>query len=800
MQTIAQNGYTQQEIYNALQFKSGAREIKFHYDHLDQYNNKLGDLTNVLSCSIAQAYLDDVKRTAKFSILDDGTINFASDRIRPWARLMMPADARTYSGFSQTLNYIKTAEYLFNADTTTAVHNTGLSGSAFNGTVNGSGGSSVLFGSTAISEGSAVRFQGNTAPAGSGYVTVHNGAQFFDNTSTGATGVSNAWSWSTFLIWTGTATGFGTVDPIFRSADGTLQFSINQTDIYWNVTNAAGGFSGLIHNPYGYNLRHIAFSWSINNQPTVYLNGQAATDTYITIATAYGQPVNTTGDLWIGYGFNGTLDGLTFYNGIISASDVLNLYRSGIGVGPWGSSNYAEWPQGVFLLSSPARASDDNAVITRAIDAYDQEQAYIDDVVTSRYTAQIGTLYINNILGLLMNQPAVNTQLSNLNFWNESAGVAIQNAGASASATMPGATTTSNGGSVTSTSRSYSLANIDFITNMTIPMTGNRLVDMNISSLDQTIVYEFFVAFGTLNARSTINGTVTTYISQPYATSPKWFRMQESRGYFTYQVSSDGINWTVMATIPSPSYLIPFGMGVYDTLTSGTDTAWSVAINNMTLIAYTALTGTNLSPSTAFLKASKDYDPGTTKLAIMNDLLNTIGYESLSYTDMGDPVIKPYVNPNSRPAEYVYADDHTSVMMPAASDSFDIYGVPNQFVYVASNPDQTLYTATYTNSNPLSPSSTVSRGRTIVHYELENDAPDLLTLQTRALNAMVAASQVYDEFTFTTAIMPFHSNNDVMGIAFSVLKLFDKYSEVNWSFDCKDGATMKHVVRRQVQV
>jgi hypothetical protein len=74
MQTIAQQGYTQQEVLDVLQFNGwksiggGSRETTFRYERLDATNFKLADMTNVIDCSINMDFTADVKRTASFTL------------------------------------------------------------------------------------------------------------------------------------------------------------------------------------------------------------------------------------------------------------------------------------------------------------------------------------------------------------------------------------------------------------------------------------------------------------------------------------------------------------------------------------------------------------------------------------------------------------------------------------------------------------------------------------------------------------------------------------------------------------
>jgi hypothetical protein len=62
---------------------------------------------------------------------------------------------------------------------------------------------------------------------------------------------------------------------------------------------------------------------------------------------------------------------------------------------------YAEFPLGVFLLSTPPRKVNAAGAVTRDIEAYDQTQVLLDDKVTARYTIAAGTEYIAAISAIL---------------------------------------------------------------------------------------------------------------------------------------------------------------------------------------------------------------------------------------------------------------------------------------------------------------------------------------------------------------------------------------------------------------
>lgn len=205
-------------------------------------------------------------------------------------------------------------------------------------------------------------------------------------------------------------------------------------------------------------------------------------------------------------------------------------------------------------------------------------------------------------------------------------------------------------------------------------------------------------------------------------------------------------------------------------------------------------------PSALTLPVAMEWEPGTAKLRILNDLLDAINYGSAWFNERGQLICRPYLSPADRATEYLYSDTSASVRTGSAEQTIDLFSVPNKFVLVKSEPDQAPLTAVVTNTNPASPTSTVSRGRTIVSFVDEEDAADLTTLNAKAARYAFEASQVFEEVTFDTALMPMHSEADILALNIPGLAINAKYSETSWEMPLAVGATMKHTVRRVVTV
>lgn len=208
----------------------------------------------------------------------------------------------------------------------------------------------------------------------------------------------------------------------------------------------------------------------------------------------------------------------------------------------------------------------------------------------------------------------------------------------------------------------------------------------------------------------------------------------------------------------------------------------------------------NITSTVSTTRIDKEYEIGTSKLEVINELLKEINYTSLWVDENGYYTAKPYGLPYQQTPEYTYKDDDISIMYPEVEEELDLFNVPNKWVVVASNPNSVPLTSVYTNTNPNSITSTVNRGRTIVDFRQIDDIASQSDLDNYTQRIAYNASQVYGHITFKTAIMPFHSFSDILQIKYSPLNILDKYQETSWTIPLETGAQMEHVARRVVQI
>lgn len=203
----------------------------------------------------------------------------------------------------------------------------------------------------------------------------------------------------------------------------------------------------------------------------------------------------------------------------------------------------------------------------------------------------------------------------------------------------------------------------------------------------------------------------------------------------------------------------------------------------------------------ALVKTDREFEIGTSKLEAVNYLLQEINYTSIWVDERGYFRAGPYIQPADRATEYTYKNDQMSIIKPdGISEEIDLFNVPNKWVVVASNPETESLVATYTNSNGASPTSTVSRGRTIVDYRQVDDMASQEVLTDYVRRIAYEASNVYGKFVFSTALMPHHSYMDALFCEHTGLGIAHKYIETSWEMDLTEGGKMDHNCRRVIQI
>lgn len=143
------------------------------------------------------------------------------------------------------------------------------------------------------------------------------------------------------------------------------------------------------------------------------------------------------------------------------------------------------------------------------------------------------------------------------------------------------------------------------------------------------------------------------------------------------------------------------------------------------------------------LRSPMSWDPATTKLRIINDLLDAIGYWSLWVDRWGAFRVEPYAVPTRRPVVYRFERGETAIHYPQWSRSQALAGVPNRVTAVSQEDGETAaMVETVTNEDPTSRFSYQARGYRWIDAEPLTgvEASSREVLRGHAERALAAAS------------------------------------------------------------
>jgi hypothetical protein len=493
---------------------------------------------------------------------------------------------------------------------------------------------------------------------------------------------------------------------------------------------------------------------------------------------------------------------------------------------PYGPQDWVEWPQGVFLLTAPSREADESGTVWRDVEGYDQLQALDDDQIPTRLSTadliQIQDQFVRDTTGAWGTADTGQT-------WTDT----------TAASTTLGTSSSDGGygfvtlGAAPSTIRGQYIPlrfqDVDIRTRFAVShtATGESLLPAVIMRWSGSNFYRMRVRFttaGTVQLDVTRNSVQIGAAESPGLsyTPGAWINVRARVVGQTVQgrVWADGAREPAEWGIERDIVTDPIATGVCGLAASafGSNTNTSpqlrygrfdlddnptglvtMAVHHM-LAIQAGIRQVAITPSTEALSRVREWEPGTSKLAIINDLLDSIAYESLSFDESGTAVVQPYVSPQERPPEYTYADDHESVMLPDVVQERDLHAIPNRWVASSGEPDEEPITVVFTNTDPASPTSTVRRGRVITRFDDEEEATSEPAMIEKVARLAFEGSQVYEAVEFQTALMPIHSGNDVYDIRFDPLAIGARFSEHTWDMDLDAGAMMHHRARRVISL
>ena len=149
-----------------------------------------------------------------------------------------------------------------------------------------------------------------------------------------------------------------------------------------------------------------------------------------------------------------------------------------------------------------------------------------------------------------------------------------------------------------------------------------------------------------------------------------------------------------------------------------------------------------LDPTNAVTRSAMVWEPGTSKLRIINDLLDAAGYMSLWCDYGGAYRLSPYTPPKQRPIAYEFVPSDTAIHTPEWAREQDAK-IPNKIICVSQESgDQPAMRAIALNEDPESPYSFQNQGQWIaeVHTGVEAATQAVLDAHAQRLLANAVSS------------------------------------------------------------
>lgn len=202
--------------------------------------------------------------------------------------------------------------------------------------------------------------------------------------------------------------------------------------------------------------------------------------------------------------------------------------------------------------------------------------------------------------------------------------------------------------------------------------------------------------------------------------------------------------------------------------------------------------------STKTINIDREWGIGTSKLSLLNDLLIAINYTPIWFDEYGTPSSSEYESSEDRDIEARYIANSKSIILDGVKKDVGLFEVPNKVTRYVENVDSGYLVSTYTNTEPGSPYSTVTRGRTIADVESLNDIYDQNDLDAYTRRIAETKMQTAETITFSTLNMPCHGYKNCLFVEADDYGIRDKYIETSWEMDLSPGGTMRHVCEKAV--
>lgn len=170
-----------------------------------------------------------------------------------------------------------------------------------------------------------------------------------------------------------------------------------------------------------------------------------------------------------------------------------------------------------------------------------------------------------------------------------------------------------------------------------------------------------------------------------------------------------------------------------------------------------------ITDSTAVLRTTLTWEPGTKLLTIINELLDAAGYWSLSADHDGYFAAGPYERPAARAIRYDLLDDAAGIYEDDFTRERDVYSIPNRVILVSqSSEDVAPLVGIAENTDASSPYSISRRGQVIPYQETGLEVASQAVITAQAQKTLLEKLGVTGTIAIKHAPLPLDLNDAVL--------------------------------------
>ena len=163
-------------------------------------------------------------------------------------------------------------------------------------------------------------------------------------------------------------------------------------------------------------------------------------------------------------------------------------------------------------------------------------------------------------------------------------------------------------------------------------------------------------------------------------------------------------------------------------------------------------------PATSDYLVEEDFvaESDDTWLSFISDLAALAKFE-IALDELSQIIFKPIQDIRALQPVWVYTDDNSSILYPTVDNSRDLYGIPNVIEVIYTDSTNGTMTCRIENDDPDSPTSTVSRGRTVLFRETSpsfSGPPTEEDLRRYTVNLLVEKSTLEYSVSYSHGYCP----------------------------------------------